>query len=181
MKNLLISLIFVMTLQSCREEPSLIPDIYWGEASATKNGQPWSGLIYAQPNEPYGYWFDISIRVFNTQEFLRESLFFFKIPYAIQNNQIDTIEARVDTTRTGAFYATLVDDGDVVGDIFDVYNGESENYISVTSYDKSSGEVRGEFAVTFVFDVTDNRSDPTAPDTIRFTNGQFHTKIRENL
>lgn len=179
MKNLLILLTVLTAFQSCQEEPSLIPDIYWGEASAIKNGEPWNGLIYAQPDEPYGYGFSISINAFNKQQILRENLHFYKIPYIVKKNKIDTIELRIDTVLTGASYNTILDDGDVLGDIFDVYNGASENYIRVTSYDENSGEVRGEFAVTFVFDETDNRSDPTAPDTIRFTNGQFHTKIRE--
>lgn len=179
MKRLLILSILIPVLYSCKEEQSLIPDIYWGEVSAIKNGQPWSGLIYARPNEPYGFY--IRIEVFNEQEFHREALTIFKIPNELKKNRIDTVQAEIDTLLTGASYATLVDDGDVLGDLFKVYEGEMENYITITSYNEETGEVRGNFEVAFVFGegVVGTKSDPTAPDTIRFTNGQFHTKIRE--
>ena len=178
MKNLVLLLAVLVSFQSCKDDPSFIPDIYWGEVSALKNGQPWKGLIYAQPNKPYGFF--VRIDVFKNQEFHREALTIFKIPYDIQKNTIDTIRFEIDTALTGASYATLVDDGDVLGDGFKVYEGETENYITVTSYNEETGEVGGEFEVTFVFsEPGGNRSDPSAPDTIRFTNGQFHTKVKE--
>lgn len=179
MKYFMIFLIPLTILQSCKEDPSIIPDIYWGEASAIKNGEPWSGRIYAQPNEPYGYGFDISIDVFNNQEFLREVLHIAKIPYNMSKTKIDTLDIRVDVTLTAASYSSLVDDGDVLGDLFKVYEGEEENYIIITEYNEETGEIRGEFEVAFVFDEgpLGTRSDPTVPDTIRFTNGTFHTKI----
>ena len=181
MKNLLLLSILAFSIQSCEEEQSIIPDVYWGEVSATKNGQPWSGLIYAQPNEPYGYGFSISIDVYNKQEFLRESLHIAKIPYEFGRNRIDTLGIRVDTLLTAASYATLVNDGDILGDLFKVYEGETESFISITSYNEKTGEVSGDFEVIFVFGegVVGTKSDPTAPDTVRFANGKFRTKIRE--
>ncbi len=86
MKNLLMLLTVLTAFQSCQEEPSVIPDIYRGEATATKNDQPWSGLIYAHPyespHELYGFY--IHIDVYNERELLREVLIIFKIPYNVQ-------------------------------------------------------------------------------------------------
>ncbi|MDO6389558.1 hypothetical protein Q4E40_05435 [Pontibacter sp. BT731] len=80
---------------------------------------------------------------------------------------------------TGSSYSTLVDDGDVLGDIFKVYGKAVDNYVTITSFNEKTREVKGEFQVTLVFDQLDNRNDPTAPDTIRFTNERFHTKIND--
>ena len=178
MKKIIISFTLIFWLVSCEDE---FPNYYWGEASALKNGQPWYGRIYALPNPQFGYGFDILIDVFNDWEFHREGLSFFKIPYSVHHNLIDTINARIDTLLIAAFYATSIG-GDALGDVFKVYNGESKNYITVTAYNEITGEVRGQFAVAFIFvERGSTRSDPSAPDTIRFTKGQFHTIIREDV
>ena len=54
--------------------------------------------------------------------------------FSQKSNKIDTIESILDTVLTGASYYTILDDRDVLGDIFNVYNGESENYITVVSH-----------------------------------------------
>ena len=176
--RILIILLAFMSLQSCKKDQSAIPNIYWGEVTAIKNGEVWTGKIYAQSNEPFDG-FTIRVDVYDKWEFQREALFLAKIPYKEQRNLIDTIKASVDTTLTGASYATLVDDGDVLGDIFKVYGEKTDNHVTITSYNERTKEVKGEFQVTLIFDKLDSRSDPSAPDTIRFTNGKFHTKIKD--
>lgn len=180
MKNLsFIVIILFIGLPSCKKENvSTISDIYWGEVSATKNGEPWTGKIFARLSNTR---FNVIVDVYNEQKFLREVFRIFKIPIQEQWNKIDSIKPNVDTALTRASYATLVDDGDVVGDIFNVLDGESENFVTITSYNEETNEVKGNFQVTFVFDETDNKSDPTARDTIRFTNGEFHTKVMSEL
>lgn len=163
------------SLQSCQKETSDFTDLYWGEASALRNGQPWRGLIYARPHSPYGFY--IRMDVYNAQGFQREALTIFKIPATVQHNQIDTIRADADTTLTGATYSTQVDDGDVLGDLFKVYH-HGGNYVNVSSFNKATGEVSGEFAVTLVFaGPPDTRSDPAITDTVHFTGGQFRAKV----
>lgn len=179
MKNLnFIIMILFIGLPSCKKETlSTIPDIYWGEVSATKNGESWTGKVYAGRIRIESYGFFVTVDVYNGQEFMRERLILSKIPYLEQANTIHL----VDTVLTDASYGTLVDDGDVVGDIYKVIEGESDNFVTITSYNEETKEVKGNFQVTFVFDETDTKSDPTAPDTIRFTSGEFHTKIIDNL
>ena len=175
MKRLQIFLLMFSVLVSCVDD---FPEYYWGTVSALKNGEPWNGQIFAGLYEPYGFF--IHVDVFNDQGIHRELFIISKIPAEEQRNRIDTIRERVDTVLTAASYGTS--DGDVQGDLFIVLEGEFENYVTVTSYSEITGEVRGEFAVSFIFgERGGHRSDPSAPDTIRFTKGEFHTLIREPL
>jgi len=53
-----------------------------------------------------------------------------------------------------------------------------DNFLEITDYDSISGEIEGIFQLTFVRDpeYLDYNPDPSAPDTIRFTDGWFHTR-----
>lgn len=170
-------LLVLASLQSCQKETSDFADIYWGEASALKNGAHWQGSVYARPHEPYGFY--VRMDAFDARGFHREALTIFKIPLSVQHNEIDTVREEANTALTGATYSTLVDDGDVLGDLFRVYGG-GDNHVTVSSFNAATGEVAGEFAVTLVFaGPPDTRSDSTASDTICFKEGRFHTKIRQ--
>ena len=113
--------------------------------------------------------------VFNDKNFKRENLFFYKINNSIGENIITpTTPHAVDSTH-GAFYGTLIDDGDVLGDSYDLLEGIIENKLTI---DKKEGdEIWGTFQAAFVKDKTYLPEDPTAPDTVIFTNGKFHTKL----
>ncbi len=53
----------------------------------------------------------------------------------------------------------------------------NENRIEITEYNSDTKEFRGIFRATFAIDENRTRCNPNAPDTIRFTNGQFQSKI----
>ncbi|MCB0395060.1 MAG: hypothetical protein KDD36_00310 [Flavobacteriales bacterium] len=166
-------------LQGCKPDPILLKG-YEGEATAVKNGQPWRALIEGIPSKPFGYGFDLNIDVYNEYQFLRESLYIFRIPYKNQWNMIDTIDAHTDSVITGAFYATLQEDGDVIDNVYHVIPMIGfDNFIKVTHYDEITGEVRGEFQLIMVIDPDDPKHYPNAVDTIRFEHGKFNTVIRK--
>ncbi|MCB0395062.1 MAG: hypothetical protein KDD36_00320 [Flavobacteriales bacterium] len=179
MRYLVTLLLILPLLQGCKPDPILLQG-YEGEATAVKNGQPWRALIRAVPNKPLGYGFDILMEVYNEYQFQRESLFIFRIPYQNQMNLIDTIGWHTDSLITGAFYATLAEDGDVMDNAYYVFNDvHFDNYLTVTHYNKHTGEVSGVFQLMVVIDPDDPKQYPNAVDTIRFEHGKFTTVIRK--
>ena len=77
-----------------------------------------------------------------------------------------------------ANYYTLMDDGDVLCDIYDVYSPDSsENYLQLSSYNMNQKLVKGSFQATFLIKDKNNKCLANAPDTIRFRNGEFYTKF----
>lgn len=79
-------------------------------------------------------------------------------------------------------YSTLRDDGDVLCDFYKIYEPDSlQNYITISTYNPQTEEIRGTFQATYLIDSarirTIGKCRPTASDTIRIRNGQFYTKL----
>jgi hypothetical protein len=68
---------------------------------------------------------------------------------------------------------TLIDDGCVSGDQYNILNSE-DNFLQI-DHDPKSKEIRGTFQLTFIFER--EGAEHTLPDTLRFTSGKFHTKM----
>ena len=89
--------------------------------------------------------------------------------YKYQNN-INRIQ------RLSSAYYTLSNGGDVICDVYDNYEPDSlQNYITITSFNPQTNEIRGTFQATYLIERPKCR--PAAPDTIRIRNGEFYTKI----
>ena len=96
-------------------------------------------------------------------------------------SRIETGNQVCDSNILIASFATSVSDGDVQGDYYLPTENE-DNFVSVASYNETTGEVTGTFQITFVIELEDEppfKTDPNAPDTIRLTQGQFSAVIRE--
>lgn len=65
---------------------------------------------------------------------------------------------------------------DQPGDSFRILP-KSDSYLQINSLNMATGEISGEFKFTMV--VYGIKDDSSLPDTLRFTNGRFHTKILE--
>jgi len=171
--------IAIAGLQSCKEEESYIPDIYWGEANALKNGESWTGLVYAQTDNPEE--FVLNIDVYHKKEFRKESFVIFNIPYKVQKNKIDTVRIGAFNSATGGYYDYSISyiENCFTENRFKMVNEvNSENYVTITSYNEDTKEVWGEFQASLIVDNT-FRKWPSAPDSIRFMKGKFHTMIKE--
>jgi hypothetical protein len=177
MNTRLFSFLAILTLaqHSCtKEDPN--DKFYWGEATATKNQLPaWEARPRCVVNKPYNQGIDIIINVFNDKGFKREDLFFYKIPNEVGTYQITSSSLYAVDSTHGASYRTLLDDGDVLGDRYSLHYGKIENKLIIDK--KMRDEIWGTFQVAFVKDKTFLPEDPTAPDTVVFTNGKFHTKL----
>ena len=170
------SYIMIIFCNSCKKEEDIIMNPYWGEISASINSQKWkNGQIYAISNVQ-GIGFSIIVDVYDKFDFLREHLIIYKIPKIEGIYPILKSYSQDTTAKTGALYATLQDDGDVLGDVYRLVATE-DNYIEVASI--SGDEVEGAFQVTFAIDDSRAKVFPLAPDTIRFTNGFFHTRLND--
>lgn len=172
--HILLIIIFLIS-GSCRktaDEP-LDPSPYWGFASASKNGLPWLGKGWALPNrnitKPL---LDIFVDSLNKYEMALEGCSFVKVPSEPGTYPLVNTDINVDDGLVGASYAFM--DYDVIMAYYLVAESDSSSFLTVTSYDSLSGEVRGSFEATFA---VYGRHDKSYPDTIRLRNGQFHTRI----
>ena len=115
------------------EESNNISNLYTGEVSALKSNEFWEAQIYAAYNKPHGQGFDILIRKYNESNFLRKSIFIYKVPLAIGNTPIKLTSVRSIVSLTGVSYATSLADVDVSVKHFIIRTDDSfEDYIEIT-------------------------------------------------
>ena len=166
------------------EEPT------WGTLDVLVNGKKWgerypgyyqivraqkgiSGNAIPCQNE---YYF-LRSELYNRNAWLREDLNFIKTPLVAGKYKVIDFSFVCNETDPvyGSFY-TISDDGDVLQDRYDVLESE-DNYIVIDSYDPKTLEIRGSFQVTFIIEMRSLNDPSDLADTLRFTNGIFHTKI----
>jgi len=175
MKNLLF--LFLLFLVACNKNGDK-PVPYWGEVSALKNGSCWRADIFAANNKPYYQGIDILIDKFNEVGFLREHIIIYKIPMKVGFFALDSTEVRDIDTLVGSKYFTSLDDGDVLGDSYDLLLDDSiPDFVEITEI--SGKEIAGNFQMSFVKDLTHGEGDPAAPDTIVFLSGKFYTRLKD--
>ncbi|MDX1913760.1 MAG: hypothetical protein SFV22_19850 [Saprospiraceae bacterium] len=148
---------------------------YWGSASAIRNNMSWTGapISVAIDNDYQGKGFQISIDSLDKYGIPQESLTFSKVPFQPGKSYLFDTYQQTDDGLVGAHYFIL--DDDVLIGSYKVVE-DSTSFITLTSYDSTSRELKGIFEATFV---VEHRPDPTYPDTIRFRNGHFHTRLKD--
>ncbi len=174
-KLLLISISLFILLAGCRKEEE-DSELYWGEITAMKNGESWQGEIYGVMNNTPP-WIGFIADVHNERGFLRERLFIFKIPKTAGTYTLNVTEEKSADTLIGAKYNTVEADGDAGGESWDVIeDGAWNNHVKIEQV--SGNEIRGSFQVALLKDTFFALSYSTDPDTIVFTEGRFHTKVK---
>ncbi len=153
---------------------------YWGEASALRNGEHWEpkAYLFSRVQDIGPGYFEVTLNWFHpVNGFLREGIGLSKIDVTRLHDTIvvdNSYFLDVETGTSTGFYGTVLDHGDVGGDIYMVLESE-ENFLIVTDWNAENEEIWGVFQVTFVF-AEEKHETPDIPDTLRFTNGVFHTK-----
>lgn len=176
-----ILLIFVSLLSSCRKEEKITvipdPDEFNSEVSALLNGEQWyaymnwSRDIYLS-KDTLGFYFFVT-----KDDILREDLSFYNIPLKTGVYSISEFVPGVWTiTEPTAGYATILEDGDVVGEIYDSSADTVFHFFALDKYDPVKQEVEGRFQVELIKDPSRDFFD--TPDTLRFTNGRFKLRMR---
>lgn len=170
----------------------LAPDVpTWGSASALVNKEKWGSIYpgffqairaiggtYGTAIPCQNEYYMISIDLYNNNAFHRESFDFVKVPFTKGKHNITdfNFQCVVDEPVAYGSFWTLGNDGDVSQDNYDVLETE-DNYIVIDFYNTNTQEVKGSFQVTFVINRRSANNPSSLPDTLRFTNGIFHTKI----
>ncbi len=174
--ELLILIMSVCFVAACDKKEAPIPEkdfFYWGEVTALQNGEPWEEACLASDFDlADGEKFNMISRVLIYNHFLTESMGLGKIPFSLGTYMVKS--------------KLPLDDGQIVGGFgfyhddqtlahYDILEVENSNFMTITSYDSSTLELKGIFDLTFLR----ISGSSEYPDTVRFTNGLFHTKIIE--
>ena len=173
----LISLIcIVFTVFSCQKEevvePSK-PDGYWGQGEALMNGNSWSVDAYATININHGNGFELFMDSLVSNFLIAQGLSISKIPYVPGTYPVVDTRPSTDDGKVGGFFCYT--EHDAILSCYDILESDSSSFVTLESYDASTHEVKGTFDLTFYHETT----QVGYPDTIRFRNGVFHTRILE--
>ena len=178
MKYIFIALLLA-GLISCKDD-NVIPE---GELSVMLNGENFLSQFTNKSSAGldegcYDNRFVLSSRYQNQEEIERIVFAIVGIPLELGTYTIhrkETSEDRCLRDVVDANFHTLVSDGDALGDSYLPVETE-ENYITLTSYNEDTREVKGTFQITLAVELEDHRPRKTvldAPDTIRLTDGRF--------
>ena len=175
---LLVPLLFL--LENCKEDPIIEPGLYSGEATALKNGKTWSGRtrsnqVFQEPEKLI-----LLIRLYSESGFLREQLGITGINRINRKqliSEINYITIENNTSKISANYITV--NGDVVGHVYGLDTLATDNFIQITNVDTTAMEISGIFNVSFILERKGNGTPENPPVNIRFTEGQFTTKVEQ--
>ena len=160
--------------------------ISWGYFTADMNGSAWNKLyknafqsVYAHISENTdslcpGKTGSMVSNSHDSNGVRQQELIFLHLPLTTGKYKLTSDEVKYcgDNRVHVTLYSQI--ENDVSGDIFKILPG-SDSYLQINSINLSTGEIFGEFNFTMVVFGPKDRS--TLPDTLRFTNGRFHTKI----
>lgn len=173
----LILFMLIFSLIACSKDDSLIPDIYTGTATALKNGEEWNSLAYFDEINTSTPTFIIRADIFNDEGHWRETFDIRRILPNFDIQEITTTDNQNELGLLSADYATILDDGDVLGDIYSLDTTAVNNFIQITSYNSSRAEINGIFNVSLIL-TRDSNEPSTPPQNLEFTNGAFTVKVQ---
>lgn len=173
MKQVLWALVLLIFLMNCNSDDELTRQelLAMGRVQAVRNGQEWEAQATGDLGIFFPETFAISATRFNELGFRREVLGFSKLQKVFTRQELFTSAREVDSTAV--FYTTLLDDGDVVGDVYDIVREGNENWIQITEIDERNRRVKGEFEIHLKISDTELFPEPNAEPTIDFLNGRF--------
>ena len=175
MRNLVLILLLIGVYFSSCSDDDENPFGFTGSATAIKNGENWKSGLRVSKN-PFDIGIDFVFTVLSKEGLRRESLGIFRVKNDLSRQPIHLTNSQTINDSTGIFYSTLIDDGDVVGDIYGIDTTYNDNYIQLTSIDKKKCEISGIFNFKLIL-IRDDNDGPTPPDFLEFTNGQFTTRV----
>lgn len=175
-KHLILFLLFLGLIACTKDDVSNSEVI--GNASAIKNGIEWfSDVNFFHKNIPFNIGFDINLIKYNNKGLARESLSFYRLQNTFEPQTIHLTNSQVENDSLGVFYTTLIDDGDVLGDIYGLDTTATNNFIQITNYNSFKSEIEGIFNVSLI--LTRDSNDPGTPaEKLVFSNGEFKAKVQ---
>lgn len=175
----LILFILIFSFMACnKDNGNLVPDIYTGTASATKNGEEWNSLAYFDEiNSSNPSLFILRMDIYNNAGIWRETFDIRRIQASFEVQEITSIDNQNELGLLSADYSTILFDGDVVGDIYGLDTTATNKIIQITSYNSSRAEIKGIFNVSLIL-TRDSNEPGTPPQNLVFTNGEFTVKVQ---
>ncbi|MCK5443078.1 MAG: hypothetical protein KAJ23_14415 [Maribacter sp.] len=174
--GMLIVLLFIAV--GCSKDDSE-DGFYNGSATALKNGEAWKAKAFFGESTDNPGKFLLTIDVHNNQGFWRESLGIQKINNVFVAQQVGHYLA--DSSFEGALvsYSTFIDDGDVLGDFYELDTIAADNHFQLTRYNSSKGEIEGVFNISYVLTRDDGEGE-VPPARLEFKEGKFFAKAKRS-
>jgi hypothetical protein len=177
-KFLILIVLYILMLfsNSCKKKQSIQNN---GNATATLNGKPWTGILQAKNNERFSF----SIIIY--KEFDGILLPFDGLGFGLVNKNIKVQKLSIRDSmvnlnpllaKTYSSFSTSQGDGDVLCDMYEVLESDSlNNWIKIETEKNNFTEMSGIFNVTLLRIRTCGSS--LYSDTLKFTNGHFNIKF----
>jgi len=166
-----------LSVASCEKDKVETPQPpeYWGEASALLDGNPVDFSVYATHVNGEAH-LSIFIDTLSEEGFTRGSIFFDFIPAHIGKYGLRK-EYDEEKKLPYAGYSASGSDGDAVLAHYHLVERDTLNYVDLISLEDVSQEISGTFEAYFAIDTIFKDLQPQLADTLKFTQGYFHTKI----
>jgi len=165
MKKVLLMLFIIPVFFACTEE-ELEDEIINGKAMFYKNNKfdEWECcFVYSLSHKDFSVFFKKK----NEVGYDRETIRFEKFDNIFQEQYNDSLNAR---------YYSLIADGDVLQSSYRL-DTTANNYFIIDTFNESTSDVSGRFQLTMVLEEWYDWETQPEYDTIRFTEGQFETRI----
>lgn len=175
--NVLLFLLSVMLI-GCEKNTDQPDDTFNGKANALRNGELWNAECKAVMSSSYPDELYLYIDRYNTYGERREAFVVGRIELVEGKFEIVNGLGVNPNANYYSHYSSHVADGDAIDGEYFVFEADS-NYIEITEIDLNTKDFIGKFKVTFLKDTTFN-VNPNLPDTLRFSEGEFQTKIQES-
>ena len=163
---------FISFLLACGRDPEKpsLPNDYWGEASAERNGKPWTTNPACWIDRNDNTNIVVQLDSFIDNYYLKESLIILGIPPSLGTYSVHKLTVAKDLNSSLSMW-----DADLpIGGYSLLESDSNNNQVTLSSYDTLSKEIKGTFNLTYIFV---SKPFPNYPDTLRFRNGRFHGKI----
>lgn len=166
--NILKISFLLVLFPSCDSKDNPSPVVENGSITASLNGQPWNNAeVIFNKSKSFKFW--LVATVSSKEGFAREHLSIKGISPLLQERQIITPSENL------VRYTTFIDDGDAISSAYVLDTTALNNFIQITKYDSSKGEIEGIFNVSFTLDFDSKVED--YPQTLEFTDGKFTVKV----
>ncbi len=164
----------LLSFSNCKKDKPITPEFpegRWGYATAKRNGEDWKATCKSFFDKENPDHWRIGLAVHLDNYYFLGGLEFTNVPAAIGNHTV-TKSVLWEYEGVRAHYG--LSDADVSLGDYHVLNGAEPNFFTVDSYDSVSREIKGRFELTML---VSRRPDPSAPDTVRFMQGTYHTRL----
>lgn len=181
MRNLVLILLLIGVYYSSCSDDDENPFRFTGSATALKNSEQWNSGLRVTKNLPFDIGIDLNFTVLNKEGLQRESLGIVRVRTSleIQKIYLTLFDNQIENDSLATLYSTLIDDGDVLGDIYGIDTSYNDNYVQLTKIDENRSEIRGVFSLRLKL-IRDDGDGPTPPEIIEFTNGQFTSRVKRD-